>query len=265
MTQTRGRYTKEQLDWIKENVKSMTHEELQEKFNQTFNQNRSFSAIKGVCTSRGWRNGGIGLTRRKYKKHHIDFVREKILEEYTIEEVADLFNDRFEIQTTKSGIANLMNKNNIKTLSNRGQFKKGMASFNKGLKQTDFMSPEAIERTKATRFQKGQESHNKRPVGSERFTREGFIEVKVAEPNVWKLKHRLVWEEANGEVPDKHVVTFLDGNKQNVALENLRLITMEENAYLNKNGLRYDDAELTEMGLNVAKVMTRTHQIIRGD
>ena len=48
-------------------------------------------------------------------------------------------------------------KSGLKTrVPNSGQFPKGHVPRNKGKKQTDFMSAEAIERTKATRFQKGQ-------------------------------------------------------------------------------------------------------------
>jgi hypothetical protein len=32
--------------------------------------------------------------------------------------------------------------------------------------------------------------------------------VKVAEPNVFKLKHRIVWEKANGPIPENHVIAF---------------------------------------------------------
>ena len=41
------------------------------------------------------------------------------------------------------------------------------------------MTPEAIERTKATRFKKGDKPGNHRKVGSERITVDGYIEIKT--------------------------------------------------------------------------------------
>ena len=45
-------------------------------------------------------------------------------------------------------------------------------------------------------FAKGNVPPNHRPVGSERISKDGYIEVKVAEPNKWRLKQRVVYEEA---------------------------------------------------------------------
>lgn len=73
--------------------------------------------------------------------------------------------------------------------------------MNKGRKQTEYMSEEQLAKTKATRFKKGHVPKNHKPVGYERITRDGYIEVKTAEPNVFELKHRLVWIEHNGEIP----------------------------------------------------------------
>lgn len=77
--------------------------------------------------------------------------------------------------------------------SSKGFFPKGHQPTNKGRKQTEYMSDAQIEKTKATRFKKGCIPKNHKEVGYERITRDGYIEVKTAEPNVFELKHRLVW------------------------------------------------------------------------
>ena len=47
--------------------------------------------------------------------------------------------------------------------------------------------------------------------------------------------HIIKWEEYHGRpVPKKHVVRFRDGDKRNFSRENLVLVTMGENAILNK-------------------------------
>lgn len=112
--------------------------------------------------------------------------------------------------------------------SRKYRFKKGHTPFNKGKRQVDFMTQEAIERTKGTRFNKGQKAWNRKPVGYERITKDNYIEVKVAEPNVFKLKHRVLWEKHNGTIPKGHNVQFKDGNRQNISIDNLYLISKSE-------------------------------------
>lgn len=107
-------------------------------------------------------------------------------------------------------------------------FTKGHQPLNKGRKQTEYMSDAQIEKTKATRFKKGNIPKNHKPVGYERVTRDGYIEIKTAEPNVFEIKHRLVWIEHNGKIPPGYNVQFKDGNRQNVCIENLYLISRSE-------------------------------------
>lgn len=109
------------------------------------------------------------------------------------------------------------------------RFKKGSTPYTKGRKIEEWMSPEGIANSTKTRFRKGQLSHNIRPVGSERVNVEGYIEIKIADPNKWRQKQRVVWESANGPVPDGYVVSFRDGNKLNCELSNLMLTTKAEN------------------------------------
>jgi hypothetical protein len=48
------------------------------------------------------------------------------------------------------------------------------------------------------------------------------------------LLHRIIWEETNGPLPPKHCVYFEDGNRNNFDPENLRLMSMNENARRNQ-------------------------------
>ena len=104
------------------------------------------------------------------------------------------------------------------------RFKKGSIPPNKGKK----MSPEVYEKVKETMFKKGNSPVNHREVGSERINVDGYIETKVAEPNVWKLKHRIVWEQHNGVIPAGYNVQFKNHNTQDCRIENLYLISKAE-------------------------------------
>lgn len=101
------------------------------------------------------------------------------------------------------------------------QFTSGHTPANKG----KMMSPELYAKCAPTMFKKGNTPKNHREVGSERVGKDGYLWVKVAEPNKWRCKHRIIWEEANGPIERGYNVQFKDGNPQNISLENLYLIS----------------------------------------
>ena len=96
------------------------------------------------------------------------------------------------------------------------QYKKGRAPENKGKKQSEFMSPEAIERTKATRFKKGSVPHNYN--GGEHLTKDGYVMVSLGEQKK-QLKHILVWEAEHGKIPEGHCIAFIDEKTNSVTVK----------------------------------------------
>lgn len=121
----------------------------------------------------------------------------------------------------------------------RTQFRKGEAPANKGRPQREWMDPEAIQRTKATRFKPRapQECRNYRPIGSLRLSKDGYLERKVTDDHPvparrWVGVHRLVWEQAHGPVPPGHAVVFKPGRRTTVeaeiTLDRLECITRAE-------------------------------------
>jgi len=95
------------------------------------------------------------------------------------------------------------------------------------------------------------------PVGTERRVHSGqYSLIKVAEPNSWVLKHRLIWEAANGPVPDGHIIAFADGNYHNLALDNLVLLSYSERGYMAQSGLfkAAVETELFKTAVNVARL-----------
>ena len=112
--------------------------------------------------------------------------------------------------------------------SSKGMFKKGHTPANKGKKWNEYLDMEKQEKIRATTFKKGNRPANKKPVGYERISRDGYIEVKVAEPNVFKNKQRVIWEQHNGPIPEGMHVCFKDGDKSNLDIENLFLENMTD-------------------------------------
>lgn len=115
--------------------------------------------------------------------------------------------------------------------TNHGRFMPGQPSWNKGKKF------DSGGRSHETRFKPGQRSgralERYLPVGSERITKDGYIQIKVNEDATfykrWRFVHVLTWEAAHGPVPKGHVVSLknrdpADGRR----LENLELIHRRE-------------------------------------
>lgn len=113
----------------------------------------------------------------------------------------------------------LMSSNHPNTIAAR--FTKGHIPENKGKK----MSPDTYSKVARTMFKKGRSPHNHREVGSERINVDGYIEIKVAEPNRWRCKHRVIWEQHNGEIPAGFNVQFKNHNPLDCRIENLYLIS----------------------------------------
>lgn len=68
-------------------------------------------------------------------------------------------------------------------------------------------------------------------VGSERKNKDGTISVKTDKrwnngTVKWESKHRLIWIAANGEIPSDKKINFIDGDNQNLTLENLQLVDL---------------------------------------
>ena len=53
------------------------------------------------------------------------------------------------------------------------------------------------------------------------------------------LVHRIVWESFNGPIPDDMDVDHIDGNPQNNALSNLRLLSHQDNLKARKMDYSY--------------------------
>lgn len=132
------------------------------------------------------------------------------------------------------------------TRGGSSRFPKGHVPANKGLRRPGW----APGRMASTQFKKGQMTgaaqRNYVPIGSERISKDGYLERKVTDDHPvparrWVGVHRLVWEAANGPIPAGHAVAFRDSRRTTVAAEitvdRLELVSrvelMRRNSYHN--------------------------------
>lgn len=123
-------------------------------------------------------------------------------------------------------------------------WEKGHVPYNKG------RHPETRGRMAETQFKKGHTPANKLPVGTEIVKDDGYLWRKTGEGcREWRQVHRIIWEEAHGPIPEGKILTFLNGDKTDVRLENLALIDLSINATMNNKNRRSRYAEVTEANI----------------
>lgn len=172
------------------------------------------------------------MTRRYWTKSEEDFLREWYSRtDVFVSDIAARLGRSLTLVYQKARKLGLLRPKEVASLAGKigsrheaaraHQFTSGHTPANKGKK----MSPELYAKCAPTMFKKGNIPGNHREVGSERVNKDGYVEIKVAEPNKWKAKHRVIWEAANGPVKKGYNVQFKDGNPKNITLENLYLIS----------------------------------------
>lgn len=172
-------------------------------------------------------------------------------------EIREAFYEEFGILLTESQIGGFKSKHHIRSGTHGGQFIKGFTPYNKGKK----MPKKVYEKAKYTMFRKGHIPHNHKKVGSERINVDGYVEIKVAEPNKWKLKSRYLYEQHhNVRLTRNDVIIFLDGNRLNLDIDNLFLISRAALARFNQDKLHSDNPEITKAAALMAELKTKTRK-----
>lgn len=188
---------------------------------------------------------------RRYTKEELDFIR-KVTPGRHYHEIVEMFNKKFDFQIDTKKLKETLKNHRIST-GLTGRFEKGRVPYNKGKKFPGTGNKAA--------FKKGNIPVNKMKVGEDTISSDGYVKTKIADPNVWEFKHKLIWAEAHGSIPENHCLIFADGNKLNLSIDNLLLVSKAELLMLNRRRLISENSEITKTGLNVVKVMNKIHKI----
>lgn len=251
------RYTDEQKEFIRKVAPGRYNIEIADLFNVKFGTNLTESQIKSFKANHKIKSN---VPRRRatdddglFTKEQKDFIKEKVKGLHN-QELANLVNKKFKLSITARQMKTWKKNHG---LSSELKGSEGMDPPNKGTKGVYNVGGNK------TSFKKGNKPHNYMPVGSERVNGDGYVDVKIADPNIWKAKHILLWEEAYGLIPEGHCLIFLDRNRQNVSLDNLQMISRTQLAILNKNSLISDNQEITETGIIIASIYSEIGKRIK--
>jgi hypothetical protein len=262
------KYTPEHLEFLRLGYLSMRIPALTHAFNSAFGVGQTQTAIKSVLTKNKYKSGRPpGNAKGEYRMFtaaQADFIREHYTQ-VIVSRLTYLLNTTFGTQFTASQVNGFV-KNHKITSGRDGRFQKGQVSHNKGVKGW-----QAGGRSAETRFKKGraaQEARNYVPIGTLRLSKDGYLERKVTDdPSLvparrWVAEARLVWEAANGPIPEGNVIVFLDGDKTNISLDNLRSVHRSVLAHLNQryNKLGDTQGDARKAGILVAEVISKAHR-----
>lgn len=104
-----------------------------------------------------------------------------------------------------------------------------------------------------------------RPIGAERVDKDNVLYRKVSSTGEkrkdWRPVHLLNWEAEHGPVPDGHILVFVDGDKENLALSNLMLIDRAEN--MARNSVARYGPEIQSIAITLGKFKSKLKKLER--
>lgn len=260
-------YSQEEMAWLEENrmmVLGPYHRAFVEKFDRP---DVTYDHIKSLRTRKGWKVGRDGSRykglNRKYSDEALAFLKEH--ETMPRTEQHRLFQERFNRPDLNfKAFAALCKRMGMRT-GRTGHFTKGMTPANKGKKMP------FNENSARTRFKKGQRTGRAnaiyKPIGTERVSKDGYLERKVHDgmpfQSRWRSVHLIQWEAVNGPVPKGYALKCLDGDRSNTDPSNWSCIPRAMLPRLNgKSGRDYDHApdELKPTIMAIAKLEHKAKQ-----
>lgn len=217
-------YSAEEMAWLEANktlIISDYHREFVERFNRP---DVSALNLHGLRKRKGW---FVGRKPGRFFGRHRKFSAVEMvwLEENSKLPISDYhaaFTSEFDREDVTAKNLHALRKRKGWKTGRTGQFVKEQTPFNKGI-----ICPDGVggrhPNARKTQFKRGNVPHNTKGHGHERIdSKDGYVVMIVEEQNPWTgaatrpvHKHRYLWEQANGPIPDDHVLKCLDGNKLN--------------------------------------------------
>lgn len=148
------------------------------------------------------------------------------------------------------------------------QIKTGNVPANKGKKQAEYMSPEAMAKAAATQFKKGNEGPATKYDGAitiRKYIQSNGVEKRYKHIRIskskWVMLHVKIWEDKHGPVPEGKIVVFRDKDTMNTKLSNLKLVDRKE--HMLNNTIHRFPTELKQVIRLKSKLKRRTNELIK--
>ena len=241
-------FTVEHIEWLKRVYTTQTQGETLEQFNARFGMNITTAQLRscqkrylnGLCAKR--RRGSLTYTERE---EAFLFAALPLMPR---KEVQDMFEREFGRRPKHHALDNFATRHVIHGAPNTGRIESGSVPWNKGKKITPH--PNSIR----TQFQKGHTRNREYELYATRLDgrnhrngRRAVLMIKIPGPAPWKSVRktgahknahwvpmaRWLWEKEKGPLPKNHVVLLLDGDAENVVMENLLAVPRGVLAILN--------------------------------
>lgn len=257
------RYPQEVHDFVKEHCTEMRDMDLAEECNRMFGTEFTAKKMKCFRGNHGYHNGMKQWTSEEYWKYQTyfpkgmyEFIRDNSWGTPSAD-LAQMVNEKFGTHFTPKRMKDFRIQHGIKG-GEKGWYQVGRSPGNKGRKQSEYCSPEAIEASRRTQFKKGQKPIDEKPVGTIVVTCKGYKKIKVQMEGTiwerWRPLHRWVWEQHFGEIPKGKEILFKDGDRLNCDIGNLMLATHSEKRIMKNRGYHSEDPELAEAAVYMVRL-----------
>ena len=278
----RNKYTEEHIEFLRKHYRHYTNKELSDKFNKEFNMRTISNVIAHLKSKNNFPNFRVG----KYNKPEmIEFVRKLSEQKISLSDIRDKFEEEFGLEISRNTIWRMRTRHNmnventdrsytdehieyLRKISDGRLNKEITEMFNKKFNddRTDLAirsirSRHGIMNNICTTWKKGIKPINYREVGAEKKLPDGYTVIKVADPDIWRLKQRHIWEKHYGKLKNDEVVLFLDNDKTNFEIENLYKITRFELLKMNHSKYHTEIPELTKAGIATVKIKNRLEEM----
>lgn len=221
------------LEFLIENYKGKGNQELADMLNEKFGTSYNAKQIMQIKYRKGLK-GGYGRFVHN-NNGCLDFITENY-PKMTIKELAEKFNEKYGTNMSAEAIRQIKRRYKLPTPNKDVQ----------------------------NRFKNGN-TNQRKPIGSEWIkSTSGEVYIKIANPDVWVLKKKYVYEQAYGKLNDDYQIICINGDKQDIRPENLLAIRQADLLFLNFNKFMKANPELLKTGILLSRIASKRQQLKAG-
>lgn len=262
------RLTPEEIAWLAEAFRQHRPAELAEAFAARWGRRYAPTTLKRAAGLLGIRSGRPKGTPKGlltvWTPEQIAFLRAWRPYE-TLADLTRRLNRHFGTSFSTSAVGGTCMRYRI-AAGDDGRFLPGEKPWNTGLKGYHSGGGSPLHQ-----FKPGNMPPTWVPIGTRIKNSNGYWKKKVADspgPGLsrrgWRECHRLVWEAAHGPQPRGTAIVFIDGDLENLNVDNLACVTCAELARLNQLGWRYlASPESRRLMIDQVKLITQAHRRAR--